>query len=162
MFSKKGDEWETPLSLYRRLDDIYHFTGDACCTTENKKHDNHHTKEQDAITRDWFTVTFCNPPYSNIRGFVKKAYDESLSGKIIIVLIPARTDTRYFHEYCMKASELIFITGRLQFDNRTLPSWKADGTHKRSSAPFPSIVVVFDEKRRNKRGFVVVSEMGWK
>lgn len=72
-----------------------------------------------------------NPPYSQIADWIKKAYEESLKGVTVVCLIPSRTDTRYWHSYCMKASEIRFIKGRLKFSNN------------KNSAPFPSAIVIF-------------------
>ena len=87
---------------------------------------------------------FCNPPYGKIIGkFIKKGYEESCKGCTVVFLVPSRTDTRYFHDYCIKYGRIRFFRGRLKFDNRCLPSWKADGSHKRVPAPFPSCIVIF-------------------
>ena len=163
MFSKKGDEWETPKKLVDKLDIRFNFDGDAAATDENSVCELYYTKSTDALERPWFNTTFCNPPYSNISKFVEKAYSEMVKGVTTVMLIPARTDTKYFHTYCMCSDEIIFIKGRLQFQNRTLPSWKPDGSMKVSSAPFPSIVVVFkDTPRRRNLGFPAVSSMRWR
>ena len=173
LFSKKGDEWETPFSLYSKLDDEFHFQCDAAATLENTKCEWCITDAltlDDWMSGDWIaddgssgmTKFFLNPPYSKIGAFMKKAYEESLKGAIVVCLIPARTDTKYFHDYCMKAAEIRFIKGRLQFANRTLPSWRADGNFKMSSAPFPSIVVVFDEARCKQNGHIMISEIPWR
>ena len=75
---------------------------------------------------------FCNPPYSQIKSWVKKAYEESFKpGTIVVLLIPARTDTKYFHDYILNRSEIRFLKGRLRFNNA------------KDNAPFPSMVVVF-------------------
>lgn len=75
---------------------------------------------------------FCNPPYSQIAKWVKKAWEESTKpNTVVVMLIPARTDTRYFHEYIQHRSEVRFIKGRLRFSGAT------------ENAPFPSMVVIF-------------------
>lgn len=75
---------------------------------------------------------FVNPPYSQIKYWVKKAWEESTKpNTIVVMLIPARTDTKYFHEYINHRSEVRFIKGRLKFGDST------------NSAPFPSMVVIF-------------------
>jgi phage N-6-adenine-methyltransferase len=146
LFSRASDEWETPDNLFKQLDDEFHFEMDAAATEENSKCKLFFDKELNALTCDWGDPTFCNPPYSKIAAFMKKAYEESQKGKTIVCLIPARTDTRQFHDYCMKASEIRLLKGRMKFDNRTLPSWRADGSHKKSGATFPSAIIVFDER----------------
>jgi len=87
--------------------------------------------EFDGLNVSWKDRNFVNPPYKNLADWVKKSYEESKTGKTCVMLIPSRTDTRWWHDYVMKASEIRFIKGRLKFDE-----------HK-FSAPFPSCVVVF-------------------
>jgi hypothetical protein len=87
-----------------------------------------------------------NPPYGkNIGKFMKKAYEESLKGAIVVCLVPSRTDTKWWHDYAMKGS-IEFLRGRLRFINRTFPSWRADGNFKVSPAGFPSAIVVFGKE----------------
>lgn len=140
LFSHKGDEWETPQWLFDRLNAEFHFDLDAACTVRNCK-----CKcgifECDALIErwDWYKrdnlSVFLNPPYSRIGAFMKKAYEESLKGITVVCLIPCRTDTKYWHDYVMKAEEIRFIKGRLKFT--------INGVDNGSSAPFPSCVVVF-------------------
>jgi site-specific DNA-methyltransferase (adenine-specific) len=152
LFSRASNEWETPDSLFKQLDQEFHFECDAAATEENHKCNHYFSKEGlSAIELNtWggkiYNTFFLNPPYSLIAKFMKKAYEEAVKGATVVCLIPARTDTRYWHEYCMKASEIRLIKGRLKFDNRTLPSWRSDGSHKTSSATFPSAVIIFDER----------------
>jgi len=107
----------------------------------------YYTIEDDGLSKSWAGEnTFINPPYSQIGRWVRKAYEESKASikSWYVLLIPARTDTRWFHDYIMdKAVSVEFIRGRLKFDNPSLPSWKADGSHKISPAPFPSMVVAY-------------------
>jgi phage N-6-adenine-methyltransferase len=146
LFSRASDEWETPDNLFKQLNDEFHFDMDAAATEENSKCKLFLDQELDALSCDWEGSVFCNPPYSKIAAFSKKAKEEADKGATVVFLIPMRSDTRYFHKYCMKASEIRLIKGRLKFDNRTLPSWRADGSHKKSGATFPSCVVIFDER----------------
>ena len=152
MFSKKSDEWETPKELFNKLDKEFHFNGDMAATSENRLCAHYCTRESDALKYDWVVpsltnVFFLNPPYSQIGSFIKKAYEESQKGATVVCLIPSRTDTKYWHDYCMKALEIRFIKGRLKFGNRSLP--KTQDTQfklqdrKISSAPFPSCIVIF-------------------
>jgi phage N-6-adenine-methyltransferase len=142
LFSKASDEWETPGWLFDKLNSEFHFELDAASTWQNKKCKFSFTKfETDALLMDWLYAAdrfFLNPPYSKIAAFMKKAYEESMKGATVVCLIPCRCDTRYWHEYCMKASEIRFIKGRLKF---TLN--KAEQPY---SATFPSAVVIFDER----------------
>ncbi|HUT00251.1 MAG TPA: DNA N-6-adenine-methyltransferase [Candidatus Thermoplasmatota archaeon] len=140
LFSHKGDEWETPKWLFDKLDKEFHFNCDAACTVENRKCDTFYDINGDALNpnADWNNIAFLNPPYSKIAAFMKKAYEESLKGATVVCLIPCRTDTRYWHDYCMKASEIRLIKGRLKFTNQNI--------EKTTSATFPSCIVVFDER----------------
>ena len=155
LFSKASDEWETPDWLYNLLFDEFSFGIDAAATEENHLAFYWWDKEHSALEASWLipensgklTSVFLNPPYSQIAAFMKKAYEESLKGAVVVCLIPCRTDTRYWHSYVMRAQEIRFIKGRLKFNNRTLPSYKEDGSHKVSSATFPSCVVIFDVNR---------------
>jgi phage N-6-adenine-methyltransferase len=141
------DEWQTPGWLFDKLNGEFHFELDAAATWENKKCKFAFNKfEADALLSDWLYVADCfwlNPPYSKIAAFMQKAYEESLKGATVVCLIPARTDTRYWHEYCMKASEARFIKQRVKFTNPAAPP-----DLKLSSATFPSAVIIFDERMR--------------
>ena len=135
MFSSKTDLRATPQDFFNKLNDEFHFTLDPCATEENHKCDRYFTKEQDWLkqSRD-NEIVFCNPPYwKEIKNRVKKWY-ESRGGEIVM-LLPARTDTKRFHDYIYHKSEIRFIKGRLNF-------WDS-----KNSAPFPSMVVIF---RSNK------------
>ena len=136
LFSSATDEWSTPQDIFDRLNYIFNFTLDPCADSENHKCDVFYTKEDDGLSKDWSgNRVFCNPPYGReLTGkWIKKCYDESLNPETIVVaLIPARTDTKWFHEYVFKTSaEVLFIKGRLKF---------GEGIN---SAPFPSMIVIF-------------------
>lgn len=137
-FSSNTDEWQTPPDLFARLDAQYHFTLDPCCTKTSAKCAKYFTAEDDGLTQSWAGHrVFCNPPYSRGKQYkwIKKAYEESLKGVLVVCLIPARTDVKFFYDYCTKASEIIFITGRVKF----IENGKTNG----NNAPFPSCIVVF-------------------
>jgi phage N-6-adenine-methyltransferase len=135
MFSNKTDEWETPQDFFDELDREFNFTLDPCATPENAKCKKYYTKVEDGLKQDWQgEKVFCNPPYGReIKKWVKKCYLESKKpNTTVVMLIPARTDTSYFHDYIFKkAKEIRFVRGRLKFGN------------SKNSAPFPSMVVVF-------------------
>jgi len=135
MFSSKSPEWETPLSFYNKLDERWNFTLDPCCTNETAKCATFFTEKDNGLEMDWKGHrVFMNPPYGrSVRMWVEKAYNEGLKHDTVVVcLLPARTDTRWFHDYCMKAQSIKFIKGRLKFGEAT------------ASAPFPSMLVVFN------------------
>ena len=145
MFSSKSSEWETPQDFYDKLNKKYKFTLDPCATHENHKCDKYYTMEEDGLSKSWEGETvFVNPPYSTIGSWVEKSYSESLkSGTTVVMLIPARTDTKYWHNYIMnKASTVYFVKGRLKFYNKVIADYT--GRADLSPAPFPSAVIVFD------------------
>jgi len=135
MFSSTTNEWETPQDFFDKLNEEFHFTLDPCATHENAKCKKYYTVKEDGLKQDWQgEVVFCNPPYGKaIKNWVKKCYEESRKpNTTVVMLIPARTDTTYFHEYIYKkAKEIRFVRGRLKFGN------------SKNGAPFPSMVVVF-------------------
>lgn len=135
MFSSATDEWATPKDFFDTLNEEFDFTLDPCASTDNAKCDKFYTKEQDGLKQDWSGErVFCNPPYGKVIGdWVKKCSEEAKKpNTTVVALIPARTDTRYFHEFIYrKAREVRFIKGRLKFGGC------------KNSAPFPSMVVVF-------------------
>ncbi len=133
-FSSKTDEWETPQDLFDRLNAIHHFELDVCATAVNAKCWPYFTKEEDALSLSWVdyrNVFWMNPPYGReISKWMKKAYEESQKGCKVVCLVPARTDTAWWHDWAMKG-EIEFLRGRLKL-----------GGHK-NSVPFPSAIVVF-------------------
>lgn len=132
-YSSKSCEWETPQKLFDELDLQFHFTLDPCSTDKNAKCIKHYTKEQDGLSQDWTGETvFCNPPYGrSIGAWCKKCYDHSLGGGIAVLLVPSRTDTKWFHRWIYGKAELIFIKGRIHFNNS---KW---------NAPFPSLIAIY-------------------
>ena len=162
LFSTGQGEWGTPQYLFDHLHSIYRFTIDLAATAENAKLQRFYTKEQDSLAQDWTGERgFLNPPYGRLIGkFVAKAHAETLkcSTLTVVLLIPARTDTKWWHAHCA-LGEVRFIKGRLKFENPALPSWRADGNFKLSPAPFPSAIVVFGAKARTgTTSYVVYKE----
>lgn len=135
-YSSNSNEWATPNYVFNKLKTRFNFTLDPCCTKETARCKKFYTIKEDGLIQDWSKdITFCNPPYGRKIGlWVKKAYEESQKGGIVVMLIPARTDTKYFEKYCTKASQIIFISGRIKF---------VQGNNKPAPAPFPSCIVVF-------------------
>lgn len=142
--SSKSAEWETPPDFFAKYANLYQFDVDVCATDENALLPNYWTLADDALKQDWAGKTcWMNPPYGReIGAFMKKAWEESQNGATVVCLVPARTDTAWWHDYAMKG-EIEFVRGRLKFINRTFPSWRPDGNFKISPAGFPSAVVVF-------------------
>lgn len=134
MFSSDDMTWETPQYLFDKLNDEFKFNLDVCALPKTSKCKTYYTPEIDGLKQEWKGVCWMNPPYGrHIGEWLKKAYEESLKGSTVVCLIPSRTDTKYWHDYCMKASEIRFVKGRLKFGNSI------------NSAPFPSAIIVFDK-----------------
>ena len=130
-FSSNNNEWATPQAFFNELNKEFNFTLDPCATKENAKCAKFYTQEDNGLIQSWDNeIVFVNPPYGrSIKHWVKKASEAT--GGVVVLLIPARTDTTYFHDYIYNKSEIQFIRGRLKFGGHT------------NSAPFPSMVVVF-------------------
>ena len=136
-FSSKSNDWGTPQDLFDKLDTVYNFTLDPCATDLNAKCEKYYTKEDNGLEQSWANeVVFMNPPYGRaIKFWIKKALDESINGCTVVCLIPARTDTSYWHDYIFPhAKNIEFLRGRVKFEVNSV------GTNP---APFPSAVVVF-------------------
>lgn len=132
IFSKATDNWATPQWLFDELDKEFHFTLDVCASEENAKCRTFYSKAQDGLQQEWSGSVWCNPPYGRqIAHWVKKASEAAKDGTTVVMLIPARTDTKWFHDYCYGKAEIRFIRGRVKFGGA------------KHSAPFPSMVVIF-------------------
>lgn len=133
LWSSAGDEWYTPQVVFDRLNAEFHFTLDPCATDQNHKCPTYFTKENDGLQQSWAGHSvFVNPPYSDVKSWVEKSYLSSLKpNTTVVMLVPARTDTKWFHRYVTKATEVRFIEGRLKFGGAS------------NSAPFPSMIVIF-------------------
>lgn len=125
------DVWATPQWLFDALNKEFGFTLDPCSDGTNAKCPKFYTPRENGLLRDWGTETvFMNPPYSEVDEWMRKAYGAAQEGATVVCLVPARTDTRWWHEYVMKG-EVRLIRGRLKFGNAE------------NSAPFPSAIAVF-------------------
>lgn len=134
LFSSKEEKWETPQDFFDKLNEEFHFTLDAAASPDNAKCTNYFTEEQDGLAQSWGGHTvWCNPPYCRKTGlWVKKAYEEhQRTGCTVVMLLPSRTDVKWFHDYILGKAEIRFIKGRLKFGG------------SKNSAPFPSIVVIY-------------------
>lgn len=120
------NDWETPCYVYEYLDSLFGFDFDPCPTNPTF----------DGLSIEWGKSNYVNPPYASKEQdrWVKKAYEEFKKGKLVVLLIPSRTDTKRWHDYIMKASEVWFIKGRINFKGG------------KSQSTFPSAVVVFDPR----------------
>jgi phage N-6-adenine-methyltransferase len=135
LYSSATDDWGTPQALFDELNSEFNFTLDACASAHNFKVNIYFNKEINALAQSWTGTVWMNPPYGRTIGqWMKKAFEESQKGATVVCLVPARTDTAWWHDYAVKG-EIRFLRGRLKFEQ--------PGFAKNSSAPFPSAIVVF-------------------
>ena len=141
LFTSEKDYWETPQALFNELDREFHFTLDPCSTHENAKCQKHFTTVENGLLKSWGGETvFCNPPYgrNNASLWVEKCYLEAQKpNTTVVLLIPARTDTKWFHKYIYKKHEVRFLKGRIKFEL---------GGVAKNSATFPSMLVIMKNK----------------
>ena len=134
MFSSKTGSWDTPQEFFNKLDEQFSFTLDPCASPTSAKCKKFYTEQDDGLTQDWGGHrVFCNPPYGrSIGDWLKKGFEESKKhNTVVVMLVPARTDTKWWHDYVMRAKEVHFVKGRLKFGSSD------------NAAPFPSAIVVF-------------------
>ena len=131
-FSSKSDMWSTPQDFFDAVSAEYGpFDLDVCATSENAKCAHYFTVVEDGLTQKWWGTVWMNPPYGRaISKWVRKAYESSLGGATVVCLLPARTDTNWWHNYCLKG-EIRFLRGRLKFSGA------------KNSAPFPCALIIF-------------------
>lgn len=117
MFSSATDQWATPQEFFDELDKEFHFALDVCADATNHKCKAYYDKEADGLSQEWDRAAWCNPPYGReIGNWVAKAAEESKKHDVtVVMLLPARTDTRWFHDYIYGKAEIRFIKGRLKF-----------------------------------------------
>ncbi len=132
-FKSESCEWETPQDLFDFLNKRFSFTLDPCATSDNSKCERYYTKEQDGLAKDWVgECVFMNPPYGReISKWCAKAVQSAKEGTLIVGLIPARTDTKWWDKYVRMDAEVFFIRGRLKFGGC------------KNSAPFPSAIAIW-------------------
>jgi site-specific DNA-methyltransferase (adenine-specific) len=136
LFTSESENWSTPQDLFDSLNYIFNFTLDPCADPSNTKCKKYFTKEINGLSKDWGGhKVFCNPLYGrdNTGLWIKKCYEESKKpGTIVVALVPARTDTKWFHEYIYPShAQIFFIKGRMKFGG------------SKNAAPFPSMIVIF-------------------
>ena len=135
-FSSATDMWPTPQAFFDACNRVFSFTLDVCASPDNAKCERYFTAADDGLAQAWTGTCWMNPPYGRTIGlWMKKAFDSFKEGATVICLVPARTDTNWWHDYAMKG-KIEFIKGRLKFGGHT------------NSAPFPSAVVAFDDRVR--------------
>ena len=136
MYTSNKDDWETPQELFDELKKEFDIRFDVCASEQNAKYEHFWTKEDDCLSKQWtlhIGAFWMNPPYGRqIAKFIKKAsFESQLHDSKVIMLLPARTDTKWFHDYIYNKAEIRFLKGRLKFSN------------SKNSAPFPSMIVIF-------------------
>ena len=137
LFSSASNEWTTPMWLFDQLNEEFKFTLDPCATDENHLCDKYYTIKSNGLLMPWaYETVFCNPPYGKeLKLWVEKCFRENYENNTTVVLLmPARTDTKFFHSYIYNRAEIRFLKGRLKFGDA------------RNSAPFPSMIVVFKKR----------------
>ena len=133
-FSSATNEWATPQDFFDKLNTQFDFNLDPCATAENAKCKKFFTIEDNGLEQDWSKYrVFCNPPYGRgLKDWVRKAYEESKKGALVVMLLPARTDTSYWHDYVVGGgADVRYLRGRLKFGG------------SENSAPFPSALVMW-------------------
>ena len=151
-FSSKTNEWTTPINFYNELNKEFNFTLDPCCTKENALCQKYYTKEDNGLVKDWSNeIVFMNPPYDrNLHTWIRKAYLESLNNAIVVCLIPARTETQYWHDFIFPyALKILFIKGRLRFGG------------SKHNAPFPSAIIVFEKRKIPTIQIIKAEKISW-
>lgn len=137
LFSSAKDDWETPAWLFGLLDAEFNFTLDAAANPANTKCARYWTQEDDGLAQPWEGQVWCNPPYSRGVGvWIAKAAAEAAKGATVVLLLPARTDTRWFHDHVLGTAEVRLVKGRLKFGGAE------------SAAPFPSMVCIWHPRRQ--------------
>jgi phage N-6-adenine-methyltransferase len=138
LFSSKTDDHATPRDLAARYIEEFGIETDVCASAENAVVSRFYSREQNGLLQQWTGVCWMNPPYGReISHWIEKASNAALAGATVVCLLPARTDTRWWHEFVQpvldgtRCGEVRFIKGRLKFGDAT------------NCAPFPSVVVVF-------------------
>lgn len=139
LLSSKNMNWCTPQDFFDEINNEFHFVLDAAASDKSAKCAKYFTPETDGLRQSWDVggAVFCNPPYGREIGkWVQKAYEEAQKGIKIVLLIPARTDTKWFHDYIYNKAEIRFLRGRLKFADE-------DGNVE-NNAPFPSMLVIYN------------------
>lgn len=143
LFSSEKEDWATPQDFFDSLNEEFHFNLDPCADPENAKCDRFFTKEENGLLKDWGgSCVFCNPPYGRktTGEWIEKCYKEAQKeNTTVVALIPARTDTKFFHDYIYGKAEIRFVRGRLRFTD--------DDGNASDPAPFPSMVVIYNGER---------------
>lgn len=140
-FSSATELWATPWALFRELDAEFGFTVDVCAIAENAKCRRFFSPDEDGLLQRWEGVCWMNPPYGKVIGdWMAKAKDEAEHGATVVCLVPARTDTAWWHDLVWdlkhhqprEGVEVRFLRGRIKFQDSA-----------NASAPFPSALIIY-------------------
>ena len=135
MFSSATDLWSTPQEYFDDVSKEFQFALDVCALPENAKCEKFYSPDDDGLSQKWEGVCWMNPPYGRVIGkWVQKAYESAENGAVVVGLLPARTDTKWFHDFIYGKAEVRFIRGRLRFGGCKNP------------APFPSMLVIWKKE----------------
>lgn len=151
LFSSASDLWGTPPEVFRQLDEVYNFQLDAASSDDNCLCPCHFTVKDNGLEQDWYPYrrVWLNPPYGRTIGFwMRKAYEESRKGCIVVCLVPARVDTRWWHDWVLDKTSVTFFKGRLKYTRLADDSGSPGG-----GAPFPSALVIYEPDLANRIDF---------
>src|SRR3990172_6378709 len=146
-FSTGRQDWETPDSIFAPLNEEFSFTLDVCATKANAKCSHYFTEVDNALNKQWRGRCWMNPPFGTQGKWVKKAFEESQRGATIVCLLPSRTNTSWWHDYCMKG-EIRFIRGRPRFKGA------------KHGLPQPLAIVIFDSTKKTSEREVFLCDTG--
>ena len=132
LFPAGSTEWETPQEFFDILNRVFRFDIDVCATKKNTKCKRFFTPEINGLAQDWIGTVWCNPPYDReIERWLNKAQQSYDQGATVVMLLPAKTDTKWIHKYVFGRAQVMFLKGRLKFGNID------------NSAPFPSMLAIW-------------------
>tara|TARA_Y100000593_G_C4188454_1_gene275611 strand:- start:41 stop:544 length:504 start_codon:yes stop_codon:yes gene_type:complete len=152
LFTSTKPNWQTPKWLFDKLNNHFNFLCDVCAEDHNALCNIYFTQHNSCLDKDWYNINFMNPPCGREIGkFIEKAYTEwALNDCTTVALLPARTDTKWFHKYIYNKASIVFIRGRLKFE----------GGEKLAPAPFPSMIVVWwSPKMLKSQSFITEEDL---
>lgn len=137
-FKSTNQDWKTPRIIFDKLDREFHFDKELATSECNSLMKNHYTEQDDALKQKWIGRNYLNPPFKDAGKWVKKAHDESQNGGMICMIIPSKTNTKWWHRYVMKAKEVRFIESRPVFEREGYEGNK-------HGLPFPLSIIIFEK-----------------
>jgi phage N-6-adenine-methyltransferase len=141
MFSSERETWETPQDFFDLVNKEFNFDVDVCALPNSAKCKKYYTPEIDALKQKWEGVCWMNPPYARVitGKWVEYAQSQAVRGTVVVALLPARTDTVWFHDAMVSEPAIMFLKGRLKFGGA------------KNAAPFPSCLIVFSDNQSEAR-----------